>query len=494
MELDTVPEAADSPSRMGGLLRDSTLYFVGNLSFKAIGFVMIPFYAHFLSPEQSGVLNLIELAMQVVAIAFGLQTVGAALTRIYHDQSTEAGRRETVSTTLLCTVLLAAFIAAISIAFATPIARAINVEGQTGLLRLAFGAMFFSSIVEIALVHERMQSRARFYVAYNTVGLVVTLSLNVVLIGVLHFGVLGFIVSKLVVAVAGCAYLLARVWREVGIVFRTAIARGLAVFGAPLIVSGMSYFAVHFSDRLFLAHVSKAEVGVYSMAYNFAFLLSVLIGDSFSKSWGVSFYAHATGEDWQKRFATIGRWLIFVLGTASIGISLFARDTLTLMVPQSYDPPAFMLPVLVFGYFLREVGDFFNSMLLIGAGSGLVGKIAVVVAILNIALNAALIPFYGIWGAAWATFGTWAIYCAMCWLNAAQKHRLPITVWPLALMLTLSAAALALRSTLNSSSAIQNLATDTAAFALFLTAVTTLYLRPSERHDAWQLACRTVRL
>jgi O-antigen/teichoic acid export membrane protein len=492
MANDTLPEAAPATSHMGGLLRDSTLYFIGNLAFKAIGFVMIPFYAHFLSPEQSGVLNLIELAMQVVAIAFGLNTVGAALTRIYHDQSTEEGRRETVSTAMLCTIFLAAFIALVSILCAAPIGRAINVEGQDGLLRLAFGAMFFSSIVEMVLVHERMQGRAQFYLAYTIAGLVATLSLNIVLIGVIHLGVLGFIVSKFVVAVAGCVYMLGRIWREVGIVWRGAIARALAVFGAPLIVSGMSYFAVHFSDRLFLAHVSKAEVGVYSMAYNFAFLLSVLIGDSFSKSWGVSFYVHASGDDWQRRFVTIGRWLIFVLGTSSIGISLFARDALTLMVPQSYYPPLFMMPVLVFGYFLREVGDFFNSMLLIGTGSGLVGKIAVAVAVLNLALNALLIPFYGIWGAAWATFGTWAIYCAMCWLNAARKHQLPMTPWPLALMLGLSALALALRSALASRSPIQNLVTDSAVFAFFLAAVTMLYLCRSERHDAWKLAKKAV--
>ena len=494
MPIDTIPEAVPASARMGGLLRDSTLYFIGNLSFKAIGFVMIPFYAHFLSPEQSGVLNLIELAMQVVAIAFGLNTVGAALTRIYHDQTTQTGQHETVSTAVLCTMMLAAAIAVLSIVFADPIARAINVEGQSGLLRLAFGAMFFSSIVEIALVHERMHSRARFYLAYTIVGLVVTLSLNIVLIGVIHLGVLGFIISKLVVAVAGCAYLLTRLWREVGLVWRPAIARALAVFGAPLIVSGMSYFAVHFSDRLFLAHVSKADVGIYSLAYNFAFLLSVVIGDSFSKSWGVSFYAHATGDDWQERFATIGRWLFFVLGTASIGISLFARDALTLMVPHSYYPPMFMLPVLVFAYFLREVGDFFNSMLLIGAGSGLVGKIAVAVAIVNVALNAVLIPFYGIWGAAWATFATWAIYCAMCWVNAARKHRLPMTPWPLALILGFSAAALALRSLLATGSSVENLVFDTAFFALFLAAVSIFYLQASERRDAWLLALRTLRL
>jgi O-antigen/teichoic acid export membrane protein len=272
-----------------------------------------------------------------------------------------------------------------------------------------------------------------------------------------------------------------------------ALARAMAKFGAPLIVSGMSYFAVHFSDRLFLAPVSKADVGIYSMAYNFAFLLSVLIGDSFTKSWGVSVYNLATGDGWQARFLAIGRWLIFVLGAGAIGISLFGRDTLTLMVPPSYYPPLFMLPVLVFGYFLREVGDFFNSMLLVGIGSGLVGRIAVAGAVLNLALNAVLIPAYGIWGAAWATFATWAIYCALCWVFAARVHHIKMSPWALALMLGLSALVLCARVKIDPVGPVSALAADAVCFGLFLLAAATLYLRASERREAWQLARRLAR-
>jgi O-antigen/teichoic acid export membrane protein len=480
-----LPEAAPD-TRLGGLLRDSSLYFVGNVAFKVIGFVMIPFYAHYLTPEQSGVLNLVELAITVVAIAFGLQAAGAALARIYHDATDDAGRREAVSTALIGTVLLAGAIALLASLFAGPISVAVSLQGQADLLRLAFCAMFFSSIVEIALVYERMLNRPRFYLAYSIVTLVTTLSLNIALIGFVHLGVLGFIISKLAVAVGGCAFLLRRVGREVGAAFRPAIAGALARFGAPLIVSGASYFAIHFSDRLFLAHVSKADVGVYSLAYNFAFLISVVIGDSFTKVWGVSLYSYASGDGWQERLASIGRWLIFVLGASAMGISLFGRDVLTLMVPASYYPPVLMLPVLVFGYFLREVGDFFNSTLLIGIGSGLVGRIAVLGAVLNLALNAALIPRYGIWGAAWATFGTWALYCAVCWVYAGRQHRLPITPWPLAVMLVLSAITLWERNLLSLEGALRNLAADSLAFSLFLVAVAVLYLRPSERSAALQ--------
>ncbi len=477
-------------ARLGGLLRDSTLYFAGNIAFKVIGFVMIPFYAHYLSPAQSGVLNLVELALQIVAIAFGVQSVGPALTRIYSEQTSPEARAATVSTTLAGAVGLAGGAALIACVFAVPIAAAISLPGQAGLLRLAFAAMFFSSLVEIGLVFERMRNRPRFYLAYTLSALSVTLGLNIFLIGFVGLGVSGFLISKIVVACVGALYLLWRIFSEVGLAVRPALLRALTRFGAPLIVSGASYFAIHFSDRLFLAHISKADVGVYALAYNFAFLLSVIIGDSFTKSWNVSLYSYTSGEGWQARVATIARWLIFVLGTGAVGISLFGRDMLTLMVPPPYYPPVGLLPVLVFGYFLREVGDLFNSLLLVGIGSGLVGRIAVVGAVLNLGLNALLIPRYGIWGAAWATFLTWALYFGISWVMAARVHRLRLSVWPIVTMLGLAGLALGVRHVAHPQATMARLADDVAAQIGFLVAAFALFLTAAERRTVWDAARR----
>jgi O-antigen/teichoic acid export membrane protein len=484
-----IPEAAPA-APLAGLLRDSSLYFLGNVAFKVIGFIMIPFYAHFLSPEESGVLNLIELAIQIVAIVFGLQAAGAALARIWHDQADSEARRATVSTAIFGLGAAAAAAAVLAAVFADTLAGWLNLAGQSNLLRLAFGAMFFTSLSEMALVYERMQNRASFYLAYSLSTLVVTLSLNIALIGFFHFGVAGFICGRFAVAIAGSIFLLARLFRENGAAFRADLAGKLARFAAPLIVSGLAYFAIHFSDRLFLAHTSKAEVGIYAMAYNFAFLISVIIGDSFTKVWNVSLYSYASGEGYQARLAQIGRWLIFVLGISAIGLSLFARDVLILMVPKSYFPPSFMLPVLVFGYFLREVGDFFNSTLLVDRSSGLVGRIAVLGALLNLALNALLIPAHGIWGAAFATFLTWAAYCAVSWWHAARRHSLPIAVGALARILAFSALALLGRAYLDSANRSGNLVTDSLLFAIFIAASAVLYLRRAERQEAFAAARR----
>jgi O-antigen/teichoic acid export membrane protein len=491
MEPAQDPKAPPAKSR---LLQDSSVYLAANIFGRAVGFVMIPFYASNLSTDEYGVLNLMELSTSVVAIMFGLQSMGQALTRIYHDQTTQAARDCTVSTALIALVAMSGVTACIAALAAPWIADLVSLHGQAALLRLAFGSMFFSSIAEVVLVYQRMRNRVWFYAAYTCITLVFTLTLNVLLIGWFRLGVYGFAISKLAVSAPACLYLLVQIWREVGAAWRAPIARALARFAGPLIVSSLCYFAVHFSDLLFLAPVSRAQAGVYSLAYNFAFLLSILVGDSFSKSWSVSFYGLASGEGWQARFVQVGRWLVFVLGAGSVGISLFGRDVLVMMVPESYDPPEFLLPVLVFAYFLRELGDFFNSMLLIGSGSGLVGRIAVAGAALNLVLNAWLIPRFGIWGAACATFGTWAGYCAVCWIGAWRARRVAMAPWPLCFILLLSALCLMGRAALPLAGPVGRLAEDGAAFALFLTCAFTLYLRRGERAEAFDLARRGMAL
>jgi O-antigen/teichoic acid export membrane protein len=475
------------------LLRDSTLYFAGNVLSRVISFLMIPFYAGHLSTSEYGVLNLVELATTITAIIFGLQSVGQTLTRVYHDQADAAARRQVASTALIAAGVGAVAVAALAMLCARPIALAINLPEQVDLLRASFAAMVFATLGEVVLVYQRMQARARFFLAYSMVTLVASLALNIWFIGFLHFGVWGFVASKLAVAGAGSTFLIVHMLREIGLHPVRRYASALARFGAPLAVSGVSYFIIHFSDRLFLAHVSRADVGVYSLAYQFAMLLSVLVGDSFGKSWNVSFYKFAEGDGWQARFARIGDWLVFVLAVGAMGIALMGRDTLRIIVPPAYVPAPLLMPLLVFAYFFREIGDFFRNMLLIDIGSGLVGRIALVGAVVNLTLNFMLIsgPLHlGIWGAAWATFATWVLYCAVCWVWARRLHAVPFRLWPLLRLLALAAATMALQAWFAPENRFSALAADAGWLATFTLALAGFYLSSTQRREVVGLAQR----
>lgn len=434
------------------VLRHSTLYAFGNIASRAVAFLAIPFYARFLSPAQYGLIELIELSTQTVAIAFGLQAIGTAMTRLFHDQTSPEAERNVVSSALIGTAMLSGCVTIASVAAAGSISRAVfHTDAWATLLQAAFVAMCFSSIVEVVLVYERMRDNARFYLAYSLVTLVLSLGLNIVFIGVLGAGVWGFVSSKLAVSMGGTGFLLWRLRRDVGWHWHGVYVPEFVRLGAPLIVSGLSYFAVHFSDRFVLTSaVSLAELGRYGLAYRFALMVNVLVGDSFAKSWGVSLYRHTDDPGWRQQFARVFAYFTLVLSTTGLAIAVFAPELLRIMVPESFMPPALLLPILVLAYVFRDVADFFRSLLLINKRAVWVGKIALAAALLDLLFNILLIPAYGIYGAAWATLLTWSAYLVVCWIVANREHHLPIRLAPygglLFFVLAVYAAAAAFRA------------------------------------------------
>ncbi len=329
---------------LGRVLRHSTLYAFGNIAGRAVAFLAIPVYSRFLSPAEYGLIELVEPSTQTVAIAFGLQAVGTALARLFHDQASEAARNSVVSTALVGTAVLSAVVTAAGVAGAGAISRAV----------------------------------------FHT-----------------DAGVWGFVSSKLIVSVAGAGFLPWRLRRDVGWHWRGVYVPEFIRFGAPLVVSGLSYFAVHFSDQFFLtAAVSLAELGRYALAYRFALMVNALVGDSFAKSWDVSLYRHTNEAGWREQFAQVFAYFALALCTTGLAIAVFSPELLSVMVPASFMPPALLLPVLVLAYVLRDVADFFRSLLLINKRAAWVGKIALAAAAGNLAMNMLLIPAYGTFGVA----------------------------------------------------------------------------------------------
>lgn len=469
---------------MGRLLQDSTLYLIGNLAGRALGFIAIPFYSRFLTPTQYGIIELVELSTTTVAIAFGLQSVGSALARLYHDQNASPDdEKAVVSTGLIGTGALSAAVTALFLLLAAPIGRAVLHSGEwTTLLQAAFVGMFLANLVEVELVYERIRERARFFLIYSLVTLALNLLLNVYFIGVLQLGVWGFVASKLCITSASSLYLLSRAAREVGWRWRGRLVPEFVRFGAPLIVSSLAFFAIHFSDRFFLTSVvSLADLGRYALAYRFAMLVSVLVGDSFSKSWGVTLYRYAGEAGWREQFARVAAFLTFVTVLVALAIAVAAPEVLHVMVPASYDPPSLVLPILVLGYVFREMGDFFNSLLLINKRTVRVGQVAAGCATLNVVLNFALIPAYGIYGAAVATLLTWVGYALICWTLARREHALPIRPGAYARILLLGLGVFALATVLRLPSLPAQLLLDVAWVALFALLCLPLYFTGSER-------------
>lgn len=470
-------------AKINRVLQTSTIYLIGGLIGRAVGFLTIPLYSRFLSPAEFGIVELIELSTEIIAITLGMQAIGTAMTRIYHEQKTPEQERAVVSTSVMAAAILSSTVALIAILLAAPLSRAVfHSLDQAPLMRVAFVAMFFSYMVEINLVYQQIQERARFYLTYTLTVLFANLSLNIFFIGFAHAGVWGFLLSKLFVTVCGSCFLMFRLAREVGVKWQGSLVPEFIRFGAPLAASGAAFFIIHFSDRFFLTSaVSLADLGRYALAYRFAFLVSILIGDSFRRSWNATFYRYTEEDGWRQQFAYVATFLMFVLCLTALAVAIFAPELLRLMVPPDFYPEILLLPILVFSYVFREMGDFFRSLLLINKRSGRFSQIAVGGAAVNLTLNFLLIPRFGIFGAAVATLLTWVIYFFACWVLAKREHDLPVKLGPLALLGGLAVAIYALGETVRVHHSPVQLALDVGWVVLFGGLGWTFYFSRHER-------------
>jgi O-antigen/teichoic acid export membrane protein/glycosyltransferase involved in cell wall biosynthesis len=413
---------------VGSVSHDIWLLLVGSITSRIVGFLFIPLYAAFLSPSQYGVVELIELSCQTLVFSFGLQGFGMALSRVFYDQPRADRQRAIASAAVIGTVALSVVVAVVAIVFANQISVLIfQTEDWAHLLRFAFAGLCFSSIAEVMLVKERMERHARFFLSYTLVQLAATLALNIVFIALLGLGVWGFILSRILVSMVGAGVLLVRHGRTSGWRGQLGDLAGLVAVGAPLAVAGAAYFAIQFSDRFVLnANVSLADIGRYAVAGKFAILVSALVGDSLGKTWETRLYQTLSRPDWRQEFARFASYLTSALLVAGLAVVMFAPELLRIMVPRAFYPPPMLLPLLVAAFLMREIGDFFRSLLLINRSTSRVRWIALGCAMLNVAANLVLVPLYGVYGAGFAAAGTWFVYMVVCWTMANHEHGLPM--------------------------------------------------------------------
>ena len=97
-----------------------------------------------------------------------------------------------------------------------------------------------------------------------------------------------------------------------------------------------------------------------------------------------------------------------------------------------------IVPIIAVGYILRECSDFFRGVLLIKRRTGFVGLSTLIAIVVCTIFYVALIPYFKVGGAAWATLFTFGAM-ALCMFVASQRvQKVPYEYKRLAIMIGLA--------------------------------------------------------
>jgi len=238
----------------------------------------------------------------------------------------------------------------------------------------------------------------------NLVRLVIQLSLNIYFLVYLDMGVLGVFYSGLISAAVLAIYLLITTFREVGFKFSWPIYKELLRFGSPLIVANLSTFVLTYADRYMLNYMSDLTVvGIYSLAYKFGMLVSILFVSPFVSIWHTRMFEIAKEDYAKEMYAKVLIYFCMGAMTTSLGLSLFTRDILKVMADQAYWSAYEVVPLITGAYVLS------GMITVTGAGMMIMNKTRYfaisnsTAMVINLILNYFMIPLWGAMGAAIAT-------------------------------------------------------------------------------------------
>lgn len=389
-----------------GIARHTIIYGLGTVLQKGISFVMLPVYTRILTLEDYGVIALIDMTLDVISIGAGAQ-LAYAIYRFYHKADTESDRRTVVSTVFFSLLVSYAITGGLVFGFAEQLSTLLFDGPQRAtLIRVAAGSMVSQCLLIVPFAYLQVLERSTASTTIGLVKLTVQLGLNILFLVVFRVGVIGILLSTLIAnTVTG---ILLSVWtiRQVGVSFSGETLRSLFRYAGPMIVTQFASFFATFGDRYFLkAYGTEADVGLYNLGYQFAFLMFSISFSPFNSVWGPRRFAIAKEQDVAARDRSLsdgfGYANVLILST-TIGLALFVSDILRVMTTPPFFPAAKAVPLFLSAYVLLAWSNIHDLGILIRERTEFVTLSNWIALAVSLVAWILLIPRFGAMGAAWA--------------------------------------------------------------------------------------------
>jgi len=398
--------AASQRSLFHGMLEGSSLYSIALLGQRAASIILLPITTRFLLPSDYGVADLLEQVATVISILLG-SNFSAALGYFYFAGDSPSHRRAVVGTTIGGALLLGSFGVVLCWPFAGPMSRLVF-GGPLAVfyLRLVFLTLAPSFLLEALFGWLRVENRTVVFVAGSWLRVAMTIVGTVLLVAALRLRVLGVLYTSLLAVVVTALVLGGYCMRAARPSFDARLMLRMLKFAAPLALSGLAMFVIHFGDRFILPHYRPfSELGIYAIAYKVGMLLS-LVYASFQTYWSAQVYQIMRREDAGAVLARTFTYVALAISFCAVGLIVASRPGLRLLAAPAYQGAAGVVPLIVAAYLVRSVGDFFRCLFLSAGKPGYDAACNWIGAGICLGAYFLLIPRYGMWGAAIATLVT----------------------------------------------------------------------------------------
>ncbi|MDY0131702.1 MAG: oligosaccharide flippase family protein [Desulforegulaceae bacterium] len=405
------------------LIKHSAIYGSANFLKKGIGFLMIPVYTRFLTPADYGVLELLDLTLEIVGMIVGMR-LGGALIRYYHNYDSKEDKEAVFTTALIFSAILSIFLLCVLQLFSKNISFLVT---GTDEYLLSFQMVFICfAIQNIYLISETyliVQKKSVLYSFLSTMTLVLSLSLNILFVVFMGMKVYGILLSMLITKSINAVIVVPVTLKGVRLRFSIKKLLEMVKYALPLIPASLSMFVIHFSDRFFIQKYCELnELGLYSLGYKFGMMISVLISQPIFRIWDTQRYEIAKKENGKEIFSKVFTYYNFFVVSVGLVISVYIREIIFIIASDSFQGGSEVVPLIVLSYIFFGISSFVSFGILYRYQTKYIALIQLIVAGVNIIANIFFIKNYGVIGAGISTLITFFTLSLLTYFFAQKLY------------------------------------------------------------------------
>lgn len=390
---------SDSRSSYKKLFSNTLIFALGSFGSKLLVLILVPLYTACLSPDQYGTVDLIAQTANILIPIITLSAADAAL-RFALETKDEAQHAKIYSSLLgvvLCGFALLAVLYPIYSKFA-------YLDGYALLLLIY---VCTASLKQLNSTFVRALEKVKLFAFDGILTTLAMLLLNILFLIVFKWSTVGYLLAIILSDLLSSVFLFfaAKLWRFIS--FKKpdfALLKDMLRYSAPLIPTTLLWLVTSISDRFIITYFHGEYLnGINSIAYKIPTILTTVF-TMFSQAWNMSAITENESSERASFYTNVFSLNQSFMYVLSAGILLLNRPITHIWVDAAYYEAYKYSPLLTMATIFTCFNVFLGSAYIACKKTKRSFYTSLAAGIINIVLNFVLIPNYGIYGAAIATF------------------------------------------------------------------------------------------
>lgn len=415
-------------------MKDFGVYTIGNLGSKLITFLMVPLYTYCLKqPADYGYYDVcLTLCFLLVPVVTLQMRDGAFRFLLGND---DEGKKAAIIT-FACRTLMATSVAIVAVAASISLFYPIKYLSYTVILLLSM------AVNEVMAQISRGLGNNRVFVANGIIQSFGIMVFSVALVALLDMGIRGIFIANIAARIIATGFI---EWRMhiVSHYMRShikvrAMGREILRYSLPLMPVTLCWWLTTSSDRFFIMHYLDLHTnGIYAVVLRFSSIIQTL-SVIFYQTWQETAIVQYHSSDRDSFFSKILNGYVSVLAALLIAYTFVVKICYSWLVGPEYQAGIIYVYPLGLSTVCYAIAAYFELPYQCAKDTKRAIPSVVLTALVNVVLNYALVPTFGIYGIIATSITSYCTLIAYRWFDTRRYCKLslyPSTLFPLGIII-----------------------------------------------------------